>query len=129
MYFARDRFKVPLHEGTGIDIRDNYLADTRGRGLDVAKMNALHFDFDDNCDALLAGLYPHVEFTSTDIEKRFLFKQSPFKNLTLRKLDIMSPPNDLGEFDFVYTVECLDHIAFSLFPSSCIKRRKLSGQL
>jgi 2-polyprenyl-3-methyl-5-hydroxy-6-metoxy-1,4-benzoquinol methylase len=59
-------------------------------------------------EAFLAGRLPDLDILATDIDSRM--HKFPFANLRFETRDILRWP-EAGQYDFVFSIECLEHIA------------------
>ena len=60
-------------------------------------------------EAFLAARFPHVEVHATDLK---LFEtEFDLPNLRFSELDVLEAPEE-DDYDFVFSIECLDHIAY-----------------
>jgi SAM-dependent methyltransferase len=58
-------------------------------------------------EAFLAGRFPYMHVLATDLEKQIV--DFPMPNLEFETLDLLDPPGS-ERFDFVFSIECLEHI-------------------
>ena len=87
-------------------LRLAHLADAFGRTHGVRRVLSI------GCgaglhEAFLAGRIPHLRVLATDIESRMA--RFPFENLRFELRDILLWPEP-QEYDFVFSIECLEHI-------------------